>query len=269
MDGRLSSVPLPSVAIAIPAYNEADSIAEFLLEIDEALRGRTSGLTLVVVDDQSTDGTSEAVAGVAEKLAGDVVVVRNEVNQGHGPTVLEAYRRALDTGADLILQVDGDGQFLGSDLRRLMVLLEDGAHAVCGVRRFRYDPWFRMAMTRLVRIYLSFGFGVPTRDANCPLRGYRSASLDELLRWVPDRALVPNLYLTILSPRHGVTMVEVDVNHRVRRGDSTTGSTWAGATRTTIARRLLAFSARALRESLEFRRIANSGRPPVVSARGQ
>lgn len=262
-------MPLPSVAIAIPAYNEADSIGEFLLEIDEALRGRTSALTLVVVDDQSTDGTGEAAAAIAEKVAGSVVIVRHDENEGHGPTVLEAYRKALDSGADLILQVDGDGQFLGSDLRRLMLLLEDGAQAVCGVRRFRYDPWFRMAMTRLVRTYLSIGFGIPTRDANCPLRGYRSASLDEMLRWVPDRALVPNLYLTILSARHGVTMVEVDVNHRVRRGVSQTGSSWSDTKRMTIAKKLLTFSFRALRESIGFRRIANSGRPPVVNARGQ
>lgn len=256
---------LPSVAIAIPAHDESEAIGDFIVEIDAALRGRTSGLTFVVVDDASTDGTDEAVQKVASRLDADVVVVRNPTNLGHGPSVLEAYRRALDTGAQLILQVDGDGQFLGGDLRRIAILLDDGADAVCGVRRFRYDPWFRMLMTRGVRFYLGFGFGVPTRDANCPLRGYQASALDELLHWVPDGALIPNLYLTILAARRGLTSVEVDVNHRVRRGSSAVGTMWQGGG-ARMAKTLLRFSARAFRESLGFHREVNSGRHPAASA---
>jgi hypothetical protein len=121
-----------------------------------------------------------------------------------------------------------------------------------------------------VRLYLSVGFGVPTRDANCPLRGYKRALLDELLQWVPDAALVPNLYLTVLAARRGVTMVEVDVNHRVRRGASTTGTMWSASNRrpAIIPGRLLAFSAHALVESVGFHRHVNSGRRPAKSARG-
>jgi glycosyltransferase involved in cell wall biosynthesis len=256
-----------SVAIAIPVYNEADSIGEFLTEISNALGGHVAGLSFVVVDDASTDDSEAVVRKTAETLHAEAVVVRNPVNVGHGPTVLEAYRRALDTGAQLVLQVDGDGQFLGSDLRRLAVLLEDGADAVCGVRRFRYDPWFRMVMTRAVRLYVALGFGVPTRDANCPLRGYRAELLDDLLRWIPDHALVPNLHLTILAARRGVTMVEVDVNHRVRRGSTAVGTTWAGSNSSfAIPRKLVTFSIHAFRESLRFHHDINSGRRPVVSA---
>jgi dolichol-phosphate mannosyltransferase len=258
----------PTVAVAIPAYNEAEALGEFLAEIDGALRPSTSALTLVVVDDCSTDDTPTVVEKANHELACEVLLVQNESNAGHGPTVLEAYRRALDTGASLVLQVDGDGQFLGSDLRRIMVLLEDGADIVGGVRRFRYDPWFRMVMTRLVRRYLSLGFGVPTRDANCPLRGYRAELLDEMLQWVPDRALIPNLYLTILASRRGHTFVEVDVSHRVRRGSTKTGTMWTKSRQPIIPTRLLAFSGRALVESIRFHRYANSGRRPEVSARG-
>lgn len=259
-------MPNPSVAVAIPAHNEAEAIGEFIAEIDAALAPRVSALTFVVADDASTDGTADAVAAVGETIDSKVVLLRSEVNRGHGPTVLEAYRGALDTGAELILQVDGDGQFLGSDLRRIMVLLEDGAPTVCGVRRFRYDPWVRMLMTRLVRTYVGMGFGVPTRDANCPLRGYRAALLDDLLGWVPDGALVPNLYLTILAARHGVTMVEVDVNHRVRRGKSAVGTMWTGRSRADFMTRLATFSGRALLESRHFHKYVNSGRRPPVSA---
>ena len=256
-----------TVAVAIPAYNESEGIREFLVEIDEALAPVVGSLIIVVVDDCSSDGTLDAVERTRDKLGCELIVASTERNGGHGPAALESYRLALDTGADYVLGVDGDGQFLGSDLRRVFVLLEDGGDGVCGVRRFRYDPWFRMLMTKLLRVYIARVFGVPTRDANCPLRGYRRQLLDELLRWVPDRALIPNVELTILAARRGVTLVEVDVNHRVRRGASTTGTMFSSSARWGMLQRLVRFSFQALRESRRFHHDLNAGRPPMVSAR--
>jgi glycosyltransferase involved in cell wall biosynthesis len=255
-----------TVAVAIPAYNEAEGIGGFLVEIDEALRAHDD-VSYVVVDDRSTDSTLEVLEQVRDKLRGSLVVVASEQNRGHGPTLLEAYRRALDTGAEHVVAVDGDGQFLGSDVRRVLVLLEDGGDGVCGVRRFRYDPWFRMLMTRVLRSYVLHYYGVPTRDANCPLRGYRAGLLDELLRGLPAGASVPNLHLTILAARRGATLVEVDVNHRVRRGVASTGTMFSSGSSWGTIRRLLGFSVGALRESRRFHRDINSGRRPQPSAR--
>ena len=255
------------VAVAIPAYNESEGIGEFLIEIDEALSPNVSELTLVVVDDASTDDTVAAVEAIRGKVDAQVDITSMEHNTGHGGALLEAYRRALDTGADYIIAVDGDGQFLGADLRRLLVLLEDGGEGVCGVRRFRYDPWFRMLMTKVLRVYISVGFGVPTRDANCPLRGYRRGLLDQLLQWIPDGSMVPNIYLAVLAARRGATLVEVDVNHRVRRGASATGTMFNSAKRWGTIKGLLKFSWNAMGESRRFHRDLNSGRPPAMSAR--
>ncbi len=257
----------PSVAIAIPAFNEAEGIAEFLSEIDDALANHIDDVTMVVVDDCSTDDTVDVLARVAPKLRARLIVESTGTNCGHGPAALVAYRRALDTGAAYIVGVDGDGQFLGSDIRRVLVLLEDGVDGVCGVRRFRYDPWFRMLMTRVLRVYISRVFGVPTRDANCPLRGYQARLLDELLRWIPDRSLIPNVHLAILAARRGATLVEVDVNHRVRRGESVTGTMFSSKGTLGVLKRLAMFSLRAVGESWRFRHDLNSGRRPIHDAR--
>lgn len=254
------------VAVAIPAYQEGEGIVDFLLEIDEALPP-TRDVVFVVVDDCSTDGTVEALEGIRHKLRGGLVVARTPTNRGHGPAMLEAYHLALEEHPTYVLAVDGDGQFLGSDLRRVLLLLEDGGDGVCGVRRFRYDPWFRMLMTRALRVYVSSSFGVPTRDANCPLRGYRASLLDELLRWIPEETLIPNLFLTILAARRGATLVEVDVNHRVRRGTEPAGTMFGGGNSWRTARRLTQFSWTAFGESRQFRRDLNRGRPPANAAR--
>jgi glycosyltransferase involved in cell wall biosynthesis len=240
------------VAVAIPAFNEADGLPGFLLEIDRALGPVVGELRLIVVDDASTDGTSAAIHDAEPQLASSLEIIANPTNRGHGPSLMTAYRRALAAKPDFILQVDGDGQFHGSDLRRVLVLLVDEAHAVCGVRRFRQDPWFRMRMTGLLRSYLGTAFTVRARDANCPLRGYDAQVLERLLRHVPDDCLIPNLYLTILAARAGYPLLEVDVSHRVRRGASAVGTTWARGI-SPVPWRLLKFSAQALRESLAFR----------------
>jgi dolichol-phosphate mannosyltransferase len=242
----------PSVAVAIPAFNEADGIAGFLQEIDRALWPHVRSLRLIIVDDASTDATREVLDAVRPVLRGSLEVILNPSNRGHGPSVITAYQRALQSGPDYVLQVDGDGQFHGSDLRRALVLLIDDAHAVSGVRRFRQDPWFRMVMTRLVRSYVHFSFGVGARDPNCPLRGYEAALLGELLAAIPDQCLIPNLYLTVVAARRGVALVEVDVSHRVRRGASAQGTTWMRSA-SPVPWRLVRFSAAALLESRSFR----------------
>lgn len=259
-DGK--RVSKPAVAVAIPAYNEAESIAAFLQEIDTALSAHTGELRFVVVDDSSTDGTIEALEAVRPRLRGTLDVVVNQINRGHGPTLMRAYRRALESAPDYVLQVDGDGQFHGSDLRRVLVLLVDEARAVSGVRRFRQDPWFRMIMTRFVRSYVHAGFGVQARDPNCPLRGYEASVLADLLPAIPADALIPNLYLTILSARRGLALLEVDVSHQVRRGQSAQGSSWGRSSPSPIPWRLVRFSFVALRESRSFRRRIDAPRGP-------
>ncbi len=249
-----SDVPArPSVAVAIPAYNEAEGLPGFVQEIDRALSPLVSSLRIIVVDDASNDATGSAVEAVRSSLTGELEVIVNETNAGHGPSVITGYRRALATSPDFVLQVDGDGQFHGSDLRRLVVLLIDEAHAVSGVRRFRQDPWFRMTMTRLLRSYVRWRFGVAARDPNCPLRGYEAGLLSVLLPALPEACLVPNLYLTIVAARRGVALLEVDVSHRVRRGASAEGSSWGRGGFSPIPWRLVRFSLAALRESDEFR----------------
>lgn len=243
------------VAVAIPAYNESAGIGEFLREIDTTLTPVVDELVIVVVDDASTDGTADVVRTLVPELSCELQVVAMEQNSGHGPALLAAYRAALDTRPDYVLAVDGDGQFLGSDLRRVLVLVCDAGYGVCGVRRFRYDPWLRMVLTKALRLYVSTAFAVPARDANCPLRGYPAPLLDDLLQQLPRQALVPNLALTILAARRGMSLVEVDVSHRVRRGGSARGTMFSGRGGSVSATvRLLRFSWRAFGELSRLRR---------------
>ena len=122
-----------------------DAIADVLdgtasAEVSEHLSPLARRLSLVVVNDRSTDGTGEILRGLVDELPG-LVPIDAEVNRGHGPTALAAYRAGLDLVPDLVLHVDGDGQFHGADLARVVrAAVSTGADVVHGVRRGRDDP---------------------------------------------------------------------------------------------------------------------------------
>lgn len=241
-----------ALALAIPAYNEADGIAEFLVELDDALEQWNGSVKMFVVDDASADGTRRLLDQLVSRLRAELVIETNEVNSGHGPTVVRAYCLALGSGAEYVLQVDGDGQFDGWQCWDLFTGLVNADVAV-GVRTSRTDPWFRKVLSVSVRVYLRLFFGVRRRDPNCPFRLYRRAALAPLVDELDADATIPTIYLSVLESKHRLSVSEVLVRHRVRRGDRAQGSTWGRSRSLLVPGRLVRFVWKAFKESLRFR----------------
>jgi len=128
-----------------------------LREIDSALAPHVRSLRLVVLDDAPKTTRGKSSPNWVPSSRGALRSPRAQSIVDTAPSLMEAYRRSLEPRPDFVLQVDGDGQFLGSDLRRALVLLMDESHAVSGVRRFRQDPVFRMIMNRFVRAVRGLG----------------------------------------------------------------------------------------------------------------
>jgi dolichol-phosphate mannosyltransferase len=237
------------LAVVLPAHNEEEGIAGFLPEIAAALAPHVATLEFFVVDDLSTDGTAQALARLAQTLP--LTVLANAENLGHGPSALRAWRAGLDSGADVIVHVDGDGQFLGSDFPRLLAALE-GADGVHGVRQHRSDAWYRRVLTQLVRMLARPLAGRSVADVNTPLRAYRREALARLLERVPAGSLVPHVHFSIAEKRLGIRIVECRVTSIPRRGSVTGGTMWGAATkpRRLPSRRLMLFAWHALVEVL-------------------
>ena len=106
------------VGIVIPAYNEADNIAEVLDTIPSEVCGLETAV--LVVDDGSRDETS-AVA--TERGA---VVARHAVNRGGGAAMRTGYRLMVDSGAEVTVTMDADGQHLPSEMPRLVAPVLEG-----------------------------------------------------------------------------------------------------------------------------------------------
>ena len=214
------------IAVVMPAYNEAAGIAEFLLEIHEHLAPLTSRLHVIVADDRSTDATAAVVAGLDVER---VQVQTQARNRGHGPTALAAYQAGLQLSPDVVLHVDGDGQFSGEDMARVLAVLEStGADVVHGVRRGREDPWFRRALSFGLRVAVRpfAGRGVP--DINTPLRAYRPDVLRPLIDAVGADAIVPHVHFSLAEARCELQVTCVPVRSLPRRGGETVGTMWGG-----------------------------------------
>ena len=95
----------PKVAVVVPTYNEAENLpvlAERLSALD------IPGLTLIVVDDGSPDGTGEVAKQLAAQYDGRVELVQRHRKEGLGPAYIAGFSHALDAGADVIVQMDAD-----------------------------------------------------------------------------------------------------------------------------------------------------------------
>ena len=102
-----------TVAVVIPAYNEAENIGHVLESLPDEVLGVT--LKAIVIDDGSSDDTLEQA-----RRAG-ATAVHLPLNRGGGAAVRTGYRLALQTGACVVVTMDADGQHQPSDLPGLVV----------------------------------------------------------------------------------------------------------------------------------------------------
>jgi dolichol-phosphate mannosyltransferase len=232
------------VSVVMPAYNEAEGIQTFLNELALALRSWSPNF--VVVNDCSKDGTSEEVLSLARQ--GFPVELRNnEHNSGHGISTLRALSAGLQSGADIIIAIDGDGQFRGEDVALTLSSLEGDVVIVEGVRTHRDDPAFRRVVSLTTRLLVFFRTGSYPKDANTPLRLYRRATLEKLLGMVPSETPVPNLFISALTRKNKLNYLEIEVRSRDRLGAEVTGSTWGKGVSWLPSKRFLRFTVGAVR----------------------
>ena len=93
------------VAVVVPTYNEAENLPVLAARLFAL---GIPGLTLIVVDDGSPDGTGEVAKQLAVQYDGRVELVQRHRKEGLGPAYIAGFSQALDGGADVIVQMDAD-----------------------------------------------------------------------------------------------------------------------------------------------------------------
>ncbi len=195
--------------VIVPALNEEHSIGFVITEI----RAADPELDVVVVDDGSTDRTAIVAAEHGAEVLG------LPFNLGIGGAVQTGYQYARNNDFDIAIQVDGDGQHDPSEIVRLVEpILEGKADMVVGTR-FAAGGGYRGTRIRRVGIHLfaavvSLMVRARVTDTTS---GFRAANRKAIRLFAADYPHdYPEVEATVLVARHGLTMVEVPVQMRVR-----------------------------------------------------
>ena len=228
-----------TIAVVMPAWNEAEGLPDFIRELNHELKKWQP--SFVVIDDHSTDQTA-LVTKELMKSGIDLSLFVNQVNSGHGPSTLRALKEGLNLGVDFIIAVDGDGQCYGRDLARMVeVLATTQTDVVEGVRVDRTEPNYRKFITLMVRTLVSIKSRKIASDANTPFRAYRSANLSEIVGVIPDDFKIPNLLISTICRKWGFKISEIQIESIPRRGSNPNGSTWGKTARAIPSKRFVKF----------------------------
>ncbi len=106
------------VAVVIPAYNEADNIGHVLDQVPAEVCGVPT--QTLVIDDGSRDGTGDVAAEHGSPVA------RHVTNRGGGAALRTGYRLMVESGAEIVVTLDADGQHLPSEMELLVKPILDG-----------------------------------------------------------------------------------------------------------------------------------------------
>ena len=218
--------PLGRVIMVVPTYNEAANLAW----IAGRLRRAEPGVDLLVVDDNSPDGTGD----LADELAAadsQVHVLHRTSKDGLGAAYLAGFTWALEQGYDVIGEMDADGSHQPEELHRLLEAL-GSADLVIGSRYVPGGsvvnwPLTRLALSRGGNLYVRTLLGIGVKDATAGFRVFRRATLEKIdLATVESAGYVFQTDLVTRTIRAGLVVKEVPIEfvERVRGASKMSGA---------------------------------------------
>jgi dolichol-phosphate mannosyltransferase len=209
--------------LILPTYNEAENVERIVRAVLPVLaRSRSEGHHLLVVDDNSPDGTG----AIADRLAAEipeVSVLHRAEATGLGPAYLAGFDHALKAGAGLVLEMDADFSHDPNDVERLIAAVADGADLALGSR---YVPgggvsdWGRgrRIVSRGGCFYARRVLSLHIRDLTGGFKCFRREVLEAIdLPTVRSKGYAFQVELTLRTVRAGFKVVEIPIVFRERR----------------------------------------------------
>lgn len=201
----------PGLVVAIPAFNEAATVAKVI----SAVREVRPDASIVVVDDGSRDATVDVARSVG------ATVLTLPFNCGVGAAVGTAYRYAHRLGAQALVQIDADGQHEPEHIPELLAALET-ADLVVGARftgagTYNVHGPRRWSMSLLSRT-VSTVVGARLTDVSSGFRAAGPPAIEVFARDYPAQYLGDTVESLVLASKAGLTVAQVPVAMRPRQG---------------------------------------------------
>lgn len=206
-----------SISVFFPCYNEEKNIGKLLSKTIQFLPTIASDYEIIVVDDGSSDATSEISQNFSRENL-KVKVIRHETNMGYGVALRTGFENCKK---EYIFFTDGDNQFDIKEITKLLPYVRD-FDIVAGFRIKRKDNFIRriseFSFNRLVRIL----FGLKIKDINCAFKLYKKEVIKKI-KLQSSWGFI-NSELLIHAKKMGFTIKQVGVTHYPRQWGTQTGA---------------------------------------------
>ena len=168
-----------NIVAVIPTYNERESIESLIREV----LSLSLGLNILVVDDNSPDGTGAIVSGLAEESPRVRLLTRKK-KKGRGSAGVDGFKKAVEMGADLIIEMDADFSHHPRHIPDLVANAKN-YHVVLGSRFVpggadRDRGMLRQMVTRLAGLYVRTSLGIKIRDVSSGYRCFRKKVFEKV-----------------------------------------------------------------------------------------
>ncbi|WP_237222749.1 polyprenol monophosphomannose synthase [Rothia nasimurium] len=200
------------VLTVIPTYNEKENLPIVV----ERLRAAVPDCDILVVDDNSPDGTGQ----LADSMAAEdsyINVLHRTVKDGLGGAYLAGFDWGLEAGYDVLVEMDADCSHQPEQLPLLLQAIEGGADLAIGSRyvpggKTKNWPLHRQILSRGANLYTRLILGTKVKDITAGYRAYRREALQKLnLEGIDSKGYVFQVDLAWRSEQAGLKIVEVPI----------------------------------------------------------
>jgi dolichol-phosphate mannosyltransferase len=203
------------VAICLPTYNERENLEPLVRALQAVIAEHELDAHLLVVDDNSPDGTGELADALARTVP-SLSVLHRPAKEGLGPAYVAGFLAALATEADLVITMDCDFSHDPVDVPRLLAAAEEADVAVGsryvsggGVRNWGV---LRRSISRGGCLYAQIILGVAVRDLTGGFKCYRRRVLEEIrLERISSKGYAFQIETTYRALRAGFRVAEVPI----------------------------------------------------------
>jgi dolichol-phosphate mannosyltransferase len=213
-----------ALSIVLPVHNEAKAVGTLIREIEKVFEtSLPKPGEIIIVDDASDDGSVEVVEAAVKDAASRNRLAGPTESIMVSPCILpercgqsQALMNGLMTArAELIVSLDGDGQYDPADIPRLFENMRE-FDMLCGVRKHRKDTVFRGICSRFGNAFRNLVTDDCTTDAGCTFRVMRKSCLPALAHFQGTLFGIEFFFHPLILRKKGFRVGEMEVRHRPR-----------------------------------------------------
>jgi len=198
--------------VVMPVYNEEGIIRKVVQEWHDELCSLKIDFELHVYNDGSKDASLAILKELQKSLPH--LVVHDQLNRGHGPTILQGYKSA--SNVHWLFQVDSDNEVRPESFH-LLWEQRDKYDFLIGKRSNKQNPIARRLVSAVARGLVYFGFGGGVSDVNSPFRLMRLDAFRDIFHLIPDQTFAPNVIVTGIACSRKMRIFEIGIPYQYRQ----------------------------------------------------